>query len=360
MTAGVPDAPVRSPREKLERRVQLGALAFLLLVGVVVLRPFLVPVGWAGILAVVTWPLFRWVDRRLGGRTGLAATMMTVLMIFVVVGPAVVVSFALASEFEQVVADLRAWAAAPNATVPAWLRDLPWIGPQLVAALKRLADDPSVLQEWIIGQVGRAGGSLASVVGRLARGVANAGVAILTLFFLYRHGETLLPRIRRLARRLSGERVQAMFHPLGETVQAVMYGMLLTAFAQGGLAMLGYWAAGLRAPALLGAATILLALIPFGAPLMYVPLSLWLMARGRLLAGVGLLAWGTLVVSTVDNVIRTWFISGATRLPFLLVFLGVLGGLAAFGTIGLFIGPVSIALLLELWHEWSQEPTDLA
>ena len=144
-----------------------------------------------------------------------------------------------------------------------------------------------------------------------------------------------------------------MFDPLGETIRAVMYGTLFAALSQGLLAMLGYWAAGLRAPVLLGALTALLALTPVGAALVYISASVWLLIDGRLAAGGLLLAWGVLVISLVDNVIRSWFLRGAVRVPFLLGFFGVLGGIAAFGAVGIFLGPIAIALLLALWREWA-------
>jgi len=196
--------------------------------------------------------------------------------------------------------------------------------------------------------------TIVTTVGDLGRNLAGAGLALFALFFFYRHGSALLSQIERATHRLAGKRVHAMLLPLGQTVRAVTYGMLLTALAQGALATLGYWVAGLGAPVLLGAATTLLALVPFGAPIVYVPVSAWLLVQGRPLAGLLLLAWGILVVSTVDNLIRSWFISGTTRVPFLLVFLGVLGGLATFGAIGLFVGPVTITLLLVLWREWTE------
>src|SRR2546426_153163 len=139
--------------------------------------------------------------------------------------------------------------------------------------------------------------------------------------------------------------------PLGETIRAVMYGTLFTALSQGLLAMLGYWAAGLRAPVLLGALTALLALTPAGAALVYVSASVWLLLDGRLTAGGLLLAWGVVAVSMVDNIIRSWFLRGAVRVPFLLGFFGVLGGITAFGAVGIFLGPIAIALLLALWRE---------
>jgi predicted PurR-regulated permease PerM len=120
--------------------------------------------------------------------------------------------------------------------------------------------------------------------------------------------------------------------------------------------MLGCWVAGLRAPVLLGAVTVILALTPLGAPLVYVSASAWLaLGAGRVLAGVLFLLWGLLIVSMADNVIRTWFLAGAVRVPFLLGLFGVLGGILAFGSIGLFIGPVAIALLLTLWRQWTAE-----
>ncbi len=344
-----------------QRWVQLGALALLLALALAVLRPFLIPVAWAAILAYATWPVFRRVEGGLGGRTGWAALVMTVLVVLVVVGPTVTVSVALAIEAQQAFVDLKAWAAARDLSLPARVKGIPVIGPAVADRVEGLLGDPGAIQRWALAQAGPWTRYIAATAGDLGRNLAGAGLALLTLFFFYRDGGVLLPQIEGVARRLAGARVHAMFRPLGETVRAVMYGMLLTALAQGALAMLGYWVAGLGAPALLGAATTLLAFIPMGAPMVYVPVSVWLFAQGRPIAGVLLLLWGILVVSTADNVIRSWFISGAARVPFLLVFFGVLGGLAAFGSIGLFVGPIAVTLLVVLWREWTEaEPREAA
>jgi predicted PurR-regulated permease PerM len=147
--------------------------------------------------------------------------------------------------------------------------------------------------------------------------------------------------------------VDTVVHTLGETVRAVMYGTLSTALTQALLLTLGAWTVGLGSPALFGAVTGLLALTPIGPPLVYVPAAAWLLLQGRVLSGLLLLGWGIFVVSMVDNVIKSWFLRGAARIPFLLGFFGVLGGLVAFGPIGLFVGPVAIALLLTLWRDWT-------
>jgi predicted PurR-regulated permease PerM len=117
------------------------------------------------------------------------------------------------------------------------------------------------------------------------------------------------------------------------------------------LAGLGYWVAGVKGPVLLGSLTAFLALFPFGAPLVWVPAAIWLWSGGHVIAAVGLGLWGLLIVGTADNVIRPWVISGATKVPFLFVFFGVVGGVLAFGLIGLFIGPVLLSVLMTLWRE---------
>ena len=137
---------------------------------------------------------------------------------------------------------------------------------------------------------------------------------------------------------------------------AGQYELWVSSFSAGGaglLAGIAYAVAGLPVPALLGAATALLALIPFGAPVVWVPAGLAPLFQGNWLAGGGILLWGMLVVSWVDNLIRPMVISASTRVPFLLVFFGVVGGAMAFGLIGLFIGPVVLSVLLTLWKEWA-------
>src|SRR5881396_3853024 len=299
----------------IQRWVQLAGYALIVGAALMVLSPFLVPLAWAAILAFATWRPYERVRRGLGGRARLAPALMTAL------------------------------------GVP--LGGLPCFGPRLADRLVRALADPSALERWILANAGGWAAAVATAAGNVGRNALDAVLALLTLFFLYRDGHVLVPQIQRALHRLGGERFAVMFDPLGETIRAVMYGTLFTALSQGLLAMLGYWAAGLRAPVLLGALTALLALTPVGAALVYISASVWLLIDGRLAAGGLLLAWGVLVISLVDNVIRSWFLRGAVRVPFLLGFFGVLGGIAAFGAVGIFLGPIAIALLLALWREWA-------
>jgi len=159
-------------------------------------------------------------------------------------------------------------------------------------------------------------------------------------------------QFRGVATRWLGESARGYIQAVGVTVRAVVFGIVLTALAQGLLAGLGYWVAGVSAPVLWGVITALVSLIPFVGPVVWIGLSLGLLAHGETQAALGLFLWGALVVSWVDNLIRPLVISGPTKIPFLLVFLGVIGGLNAFGLIGLFLGPVLLAVSVAIWREW--------
>jgi predicted PurR-regulated permease PerM len=228
-----------------------------------------------------------------------------------------------------------------------------WPGGEWIAAqYQRVQADPA----WVRAQIGALGltdvANLKNVAGDVGRNVGKFGLAVFALFFLYRHGAAALMQFRGVATRWLGEAARGYIQAVGVTVRAVVFGIVLTALAQGVLAGLGYWVAGIPAAALWGVITALISLIPFLGPVVWIGLSLGLLAQGETGAALGLFLWGALVVSWVDNLIRPLVISGPTRIPFLLVFLGVLGGLNAFGLIGLFLGPVLLAVSVAIWREW--------
>jgi predicted PurR-regulated permease PerM len=338
----------------LEKRwAQIAGVALIVLTSFVVLRPFFVPIAWAAILAYASWPLHTRIDRVTRGRLGLSALAMTILMILVVVVPAVLVTVALVIELQSAYEGLRGWLAAGPRALTTSLRDIPWVGPRAADLIAGLVANPAQAQQWVLSRTGLLVGLVATTAGDLGRVVLDASLTLLTLFFLYRHGGELVPQIHGAARRLAGGGVDTLVHTLGETVRAVVYGTLSTALTQALLLALGAWTIGLGSPVLLGAVTGLLALTPIGPPLIYVPATVWLLVQGRIVGGLLFLGWGIFVVSMADNLIKSWFLRGAARIPFLLGFFGVLGGLVAFGPLGLFIGPVAIALLLTLWRDWT-------
>jgi predicted PurR-regulated permease PerM len=336
----------------LARRV--AAFAFLVFIfGLTfwVLSPFFASLAWAGILAYVTWPLHQRLLRRLPERHNLTALLMTLGVAATLLLPLVWVMFTVALDVAQATATFKQITTYGLPPLPSGVSAWPG-GAWIVEQYQRVQADPV----WLRMQIDALGltdvASLKVLAGNVGRIAAKFGLAVFALFFLYRHGDSVLSQFRGVATRWLGEAARGYIQAVGVTVRAVVFGIVLTALAQGVLAGLGYWVAGITAPALWGAITALVSLIPFVGPVVWIGLSLGLLAHGETQAALGLFLWGALVVSWVDNLIRPLVISGPTRIPFLLVFLGVLGGIHAFGLIGLFLGPVLLAVSVAIWREW--------
>ncbi len=336
----------------LRRTVVAGLLGGLLFGGFVVLRPFLSAIAWAAILTYASWPLHLRVVKRLrGNRTGAALAM--ALMLTLTLGVTLIwLGVLLRSEGMAAVHEVAALLEA-GVPLPEPVARIPWLGPWLQERLAELGSDRAAWGRQLSAMTMQWGGLAMRLIGDLGVNALRLAVALLTSFFLFRDGDRLLEQLRHVLQSLLGNHVDAYFTAVGDTTRAVVYGLLVAALAQGLLAGLGYWAAGARAPVFWGAVTVLVALIPFGAPLVWGSIGVWLLFQGEVGAGIGLLLWGMLVVSWIDNLVRPWIISGVAKIPFLLVMFGVLGGLAAFGLVGLFVGPVTLAVLLALWREWA-------
>jgi len=333
---------------------RLAAFAFLVFIfGLTfwVLSPFFAALAWAGVLAYATWPMHLWLRRRVPLRDNLAALLMTAGVAATLLLPMVWVLIMLVDDLAAASAAIRRFSVDGLPPLPAAV--LGWPGGEWLAGqYQRVQSDPA----WVRAQIHALGlddfANMRELVGDVGRNVGKFGLAVFALFFLYRNGDTALDQFRGVATRWLGDAARGYIQAVGVTVRAVVFGIVLTALAQGLLAGLGYWVAGVAAPALWGVITALVSLIPFLGPVVWIGLSLGLLAQGETQAAVGLFLWGALVVSWVDNLIRPLVISGPTRIPFLLVFLGVLGGLNAFGLIGLFLGPVLLAVAVAIWREW--------
>jgi predicted PurR-regulated permease PerM len=191
-----------------------------------------------------------------------------------------------------------------------------------------------------------------AIVGSTLTIAWNLAVIIVVSFFLIRDGSLIIGYLTDIIPLPSGER-EAFFRRAKEILQAVVYGVIVTAFVQGILGAAGWWYAGLRSPMFFGAMMMLLAMIPFvGTALLWGPAGIYLLYAGKLGDGIFILLWGAFVVSMADNLIRPLFISGGAKLHLLTVFIGVLGGLAAWGFLGLFMGPLVISLFFFLLESY--------
>ncbi len=343
----------------LRRVIVAAALAGLGLLAFQVLQPFLVPVIWAVILAFVTWPAHEWLVRRFAGRRGPAALLMTLLITALIVLP---IAWLIVLAQTELLVLYREFTTllARGPKIPDFILALPVVGEWVRALLARLAQDPDALSGEIQSFLQRSSVEMGAVVGGVGRNVVKLVIAMVSLFFMYRDGYKFASETAVVLRQFFGSRADHYIDAIGDTVKAVVYGLVLAALAQGSLAAVGYAFAGLDAPLFLGALTTLVALIPFVVPFMWIGASLWLLLSGETTAAIGLFIWGATAVSWIDNVVRPLVISGATRIPFLLVMFGVLGGIAAFGLVGLFIGPVILAVLIAVWREWVAEKKEEA
>jgi predicted PurR-regulated permease PerM len=348
MLADLPTAPW------FRRLLVAGMILGIVLLTFSVLRPFLVPLIWGAILAYVSWPANQRVLRWVRGRPALAALITTVLVTLALIIPLIWLVLLVRVEALAAYAEVQAFLAT-NPTLPPALRDLPWIGPWAQQLLAELTENPGALREQFVFLMEESSVEVSRLLGGVGRNVAKLFFAVLSMFFLLRDGPRVLREVRAIMEGILGPRVRDYLDAVGATTQAVVYALILGAIAQGAVAGIGYWIFGLQAPVLLGAVTVLIALIPFGAPLVWGSLSIWMLVTGNVGAGVGLLLWGVLLVSWMDNIVRPLVISNATQMPFLLVVFGVLGGVLAFGLVGLFIGPVLLAVTLAIWREWLEE-----
>lgn len=343
----------------LQKVLLFGLFFVLIFLSFHVLKYFIVPVVWATIIAYMTWPLYQSVQRMCGPRPTLSATIMMILVTLVVGIPLTFAIFILQHEGRNLYYELQKQVFSGHLNVPDFIRDLPFVGKEISRSLREINEDPNSIinsiSVWIQGHLnyGRF------LLSEISRNLIKLGFAMLSLFFFYRDGQTILNQVSKALEMVIGPRVHHYLDTISETTRAVVYGVGLTAIAQALLAGVSYFVAGVPNPMVLTIVTFLFALIPFGPPLAYGSVALWLFSQGQTIEAIGVMAWGVCVVSTADNVIRPLVISGATQIPFLLIMFGVLGGIASFGLIGLFIGPVILAVLLAIWREWLHETNEV-
>lgn len=344
----------------LQKVLLFGLFFILIFLSFNILKYFIVPVLWAAIIAYMTWPCYQYIYRLCGSRATLSATIMISLIILLIGIPLTFGIFMLQHEGRNVYYELQKQVFSGHLNVPQFIRDLPFIGKEVSRTLHDINTDPnSIIQTvstWIQGHLnyGRF------VLNEIGKNIVKLCFAIMSLFFFYRDGQTILNQVSKALEMVIGPRIHHYLDTISETTRAVVYGVGLTAVAQAVLAGLSYFVAGIPNPMVLTIVTFLLALIPFGTPLAYGAVSLWLFSQGQTVEAIGVMVWGVAIVSTSDNVIRPLVISGATQIPFLLIMFGVLGGIASFGLVGLFIGPVILAVLLAIWREWLHETNEIA
>jgi predicted PurR-regulated permease PerM len=333
-------------------------LVLVFAVGLYFLRGFLVPVLAAAVIGIASWPVYRDIIRRAGGNRALAASIAIILVLaFIVVPVIMAVSYAIAE-----IGEWFSWAVETNRVgtpTPDWIAALPGVGEWLDQQWAKYIGHPGAIGELVQIVSGNN-------IGSIYRGVLAAGTGLfsvvltllfmmIVLFFVYRDGERFVAQIDTIGERILPGRWLRMSRVIPAAINSTVTGMTLIAIGEGIVLGTAYWIAGLPSPVTFGVLTGIMALVPGGAPLSVTLASTYLVASGSPIAGLGLLAWGATELFIVDKTLRPKLVGGPIKLPFLPTFFGLVGGVKTMGFLGLFIGPVLMALLFAVWREWLSE-----
>lgn len=348
------DAP---PRVRTEDRfyARSFALAVTAALGIAfyrIIEPFLGPVTWAIFLAFLVHPLHVRLTRKLRGRQQASAFVLTLLVLVVFLGPLTALSAAFAAQVGQLLEFAQNTVAGQARGNVLNFTNVPWVQEGLTWLEGTFDVNTAQVRGWVTQGAQQVLQWLASMGGRVFVGAVGTVVGfvlmVFMLFFFIRDGDEMLQTMRELIPMPRAYKAR-LFDHLSAVTRAMVYGTGLTALIQGTLVGIAFLIAGLPSPLVFGVIAALTALLPFGGTaLVWGPAVIVLAAQGRWGWAIFMLAWGTVLVSLVDNVVRPWLVSGRADVGTLTVFIGVLGGLAAFGAIGLFLGPVILALIIAL------------
>jgi len=341
----------------MEKRFQpytrLAAIVFLIVGCLFVLRPFLAAILFAATIIISSWPLYERLLQRCKQRHAMAAAIMTLSLVLVIILPLALVTWNIAHNAGNVYEHLRVALSSGTIEPPAWLRQIPLVGELADTYVRKLIGSREELMALAKRLLEPARHVLLNSGIVLGSGVAQVSLAAFVSFFLYRDGHVLLAALRSGMDKIMGEHAGEVADTVSRTVRGVMYGLLGTALAQSVVAALGFMIAGVPAVTMLSVATFVFSLIPVGPPLIWGGAAIWLFNQGETGWGIFMLVWGMVLISGVDNVVKPMLISSTSSLPFLLVLLGVMGGVLAFGFVGLFIGPTLLAVALGLLRNWT-------
>ena len=344
-------------RERRQSAARILLAIALVALGCYILQNFLRPLLWAGVLAIAVTPMLEWTRNRAGARRDsvwlpLAFTAVTTLVFLI---PLVLIGVQLAHEAGGIVAwlqDVRNNGLPP----PAWLDRVPVMHDQVVSWWQNNLADPEGARA-LVGRVDRLNPMR---MGReLGAAIVHRSVdfvfTVVTLFFLFREGPGLGPKLLYAAKRLFGPQGEPVARQMVASIHGTVDGLVLVGLGEGVVLGIGYVIVGAPHPALLGFITGVAAVIPGGATVVIAVAAGLVLAAGKTVPAIALFVVGAAIIAIADHTIRPALIGGATKLPFLWVLLGILGGVETFGLLGLFLGPAVMAVLILLWREWTRD-----
>jgi predicted PurR-regulated permease PerM len=355
-------SPSPAPASAELSRLQQFSLAILgialTVLGLYILQGFVRALLWAAIFAIALRPFYARAERRWppGHHNILLPLVFTLGVALIFLVPLIVGGVALGSESAALFHTLLEYQRT-GVPVPGVVAHLPFARQALGEWWQANLSDPANMQT-LLGHINRGQVMAVSETygGKILHMAVSSGFTMMALFFLFRDGGSIGRHLHRAATRAFGHHGGTVAAQLAASVHGTVDGLVLVGIGEGILIGIAYWVAGVLHPAVFGAATAVAAMVPFGAPVVFGAAALVLAAQGSVAAAVTVLVFGFLVGFVADHFIRPVLIGGATKLPFVWVLLGILGGVETFGLIGLFVGPAVMSALILLWREWAGEP----
>jgi predicted PurR-regulated permease PerM len=345
-----------APRRDLARTtLAVLAIGGLIIVSLWILKPFLPALIWATMIVVATWPLLLGLQRRLWGRRWLAVSVLMLMLLLIFVLPFSLAIAAVVANAEEIAGWAKSLSTLTLPAPPDWLKSLPVVGERLHAAWRDIAaSGPEELARLATPYAREAMHWFAAEVGSFGLMAVQFLLTVVLAAVLYFWGEAGAEKAHRFGRRLAGERGERAISLAGRAIRAVAFGVVLTALAQSILGGIGLAVAGVPFAGILTSLMFLLALAQIGAVPVLLCAAAWLYWKGSIGWTVALVVW-SVVVGSLDNVLRPMLIRQGANLSLLLIFAGVIGGLIAFGLVGIFVGPVVLAVGYTLLDAWMHE-----
>jgi predicted PurR-regulated permease PerM len=335
-------------------RTTIGVLFIAVFVGfsLFVLRPFVLATVWATMLVVTTWPLLLRLQRRLWNRRGAAVAVLTVVLLLVLVVPLTVVVARVASSTDRFAARIEQLQSADIPPPPEWVAGVPLVGSRIATFWQETASrDIAEIRQQLMPYAGKAARWLLAEAGAVGGLLVQFLLTVIIAAILYANGESAVAGIVAFSRRLAGDNGEASVVLAGQAIRGVAMGVVVTALVQTTLGAIGLAIAGVPFVTVLAVIMLLLCIAQVGPALVVFPATAWVFYSDGAGWGTFLLVW-SLVVVTLDNVLRPILIKLGADLPLLLIFAGVIGGLLAFGLVGVFVGPVMLAVTYTLLEAW--------
>jgi predicted PurR-regulated permease PerM len=346
------EAPVRRSGELTRIFLQLLTLGGLLVTSLWIVRPFLIAGLWAAMIAVATWPVLLRVQALFGGRRSLAAALLTIVLLLTLVIPLSLGISAVVESAQDVAILAERLASWSLPQPPAWVEAVPLVGAKVAAEWRALAaEGPEQLAARVTPYARDIAAWLIAEIGGVGAVVVQFLLTVIFTAILYTTGETAARGVDRFAARLAGPQGQAAIRLAAQATRAVALGVVVTAIVQSALVGLGFAVAGVPFAAILTALAFVLAVAQIGPLPILIAAVIWVYSQHGGTWGTVFLAWAA-ICGTIDNLIRPVLIRRSANLPLLLIFVGVVGGLFAFGVVGLFVGPVMLAVSYMVLGEW--------